>query len=91
MHPVSALAEYMMLTMNLVLEPGFKVSWDDIIICTPWMNKRLYNSTSEEDCCIWHQPLLVAGILTLLEVMMERCYGEFILNTAARAKKKASQ
>ena len=90
-HPASALVEYMMSTMNPVLEPGFKVSWDDIIIRTPWMNKRLYNSTSEEDCRIRHQALLVAGTSSPLEVAMERCYGEFILNAAAQAKKKASQ
>ena len=35
----SALVEYIMSTMNLVLEPGYKVSWDHVINCTPWMKQ----------------------------------------------------
>ena len=38
-HPASALAEYVMSTMNPVLEPGYKVSWDHVINHTPWMTK----------------------------------------------------
>ena len=50
----SSLAEYVISTMNLVLEPGYKVSWDHVIGQTPWMNKRLFNMTSEEDRRIQH-------------------------------------
>ena len=46
---LSALAEYVISTINLVLPPGFKVSWDHIITRTPWMRKCLFNSTSEEE------------------------------------------
>ena len=41
-HPASALAEYVMDTVNLGLEPGSKVSWEDVITRTPWMSKRLH-------------------------------------------------
>ena len=46
---VSALAEYVMSTINPVLPPGYKVSWDHVITRTPWMRKCLFNSTSEEE------------------------------------------
>ena len=49
MHPVSALAEYVMSTINPILPPGYKVSWDHVITCTLWMRKHLFNSTSEEE------------------------------------------
>ena len=87
----SALAEYVMSTMNPVLEPGYKVSLDHIINRTPWMTKRLFNTTSEEDRWIQHQPIPVVGILSKLKVTMEKCYSEHMLDTAAQEKKKASQ
>ena len=37
--PVSALAEYVFNTINLGLEPGSKITWDDVVIRTPWMVK----------------------------------------------------
>ena len=86
----SALTEYVMSTMNPVLELGYKVSWDHVINHTPWMNKKLFNMTSEEDHWIWRQAIPVVGISSVLEVAMERCYGEYILDTTAQAKKKAS-
>ena len=69
--PVSTLAEYVMSTINPVLEPGLEVSWKHIISHTPWMRKRLFNATSEEECQIRHQPIPVAGISSDLEVAME--------------------
>ena len=44
--PVSALVEYVMDTVNPGLEPGSKVSWEDVIIRTPWMSKRLHGMTT---------------------------------------------
>ena len=49
MHLVSTLAEYVMSTINPVLPLGYKVLWDHVITCTPWMKKCLFNSTSEEE------------------------------------------
>ena len=47
--PVSALAEYVMNTINPVPPLGYKVTWDHVITVTPWMKKCLFNFTSEED------------------------------------------
>ena len=48
-HLVSALAEYVMSTINPVLPLGCKVLWDHVITRTPWMRKCLFNLTSEEE------------------------------------------
>ena len=69
-HLVSALAEYIMNTINPILPLGCKVSWDHIITHTPWMRKYLFNSTSEEERRMSCQPILAAGILSDLEVAM---------------------
>ena len=37
------------------------------------------------------QPIPVAGISSDLEVAMEKCYNEHIMDTAAQEKKKALQ
>ena len=47
--PASALAEYVMDTVNLGLESGSKVSWEDIITRTPWMSKRLHSMTTRQE------------------------------------------
>ena len=44
--PVSTLAEYVLNTINLALEPGSKITWDDVIIRTPWMTKQLHGMTA---------------------------------------------
>ena len=89
--PVSALAEYVMNTINPVLPLGYKVMWDHVISRTPWMKKRLFSSTSEEDHRMCHQPIPVVGISSDLEVIMEKCYNEHIMDTAAQQKKKELQ
>ena len=43
---VSALAEYVLNTINPGLEPGSKVTWDDVVIRTPWMAKWLHSMTA---------------------------------------------
>ena len=88
-HLVSALAEYVMNTINPVLPLGCKVLWDHIITHTPWMRKRLFNSTSEEERRMRRQPIPVVGISSDLEVAMEKCYNEHIMDMAAQKKKKA--
>ena len=37
--PASALAEYVMDTVNPSLEEGYKVTWEQVIHLTPWMKK----------------------------------------------------
>ena len=90
-HPISALAEYVMNAVNPVLPPGYKVTWDHVITRTPWMKKRLFNFTSEEEQKMHCQAIPVAGILSDLEVAMEICYNQHIMDTAAQQKKKEQQ
>ena len=37
--PISTLAEYVLNTINLGLEPKCRITWDDIVIRTPWLSK----------------------------------------------------
>ena len=85
--PVSALAEYVMSTINPIFSLRCKVLWDHIITRTPWMRKCLFNLTSEEEQRIRRQPIPVVGISSDLEVAMERCYNEHVMDTAAQEKK----
>ena len=92
--PVSALAEYVLNIINLGLEPGYKISWDDVVIRTPWMSKRLQGMTSEEERKVHCQPIPVEGLSLELEVMLERPYSEHILSAplgkAKSPKEKSS-
>ena len=87
-HPASALTEYVMNALNPVLPTGHKVTWDHVITQTLWMKKRLFNFTSEEERKMCRQAIPVTGITSDLEVAMERCYNEHILNMATQQKKK---
>ena len=55
--PASALAEYVMDTVNPGLEPGSKVSWEDVITRTPWMSKRLHGMTTRQEQTVRRQAL----------------------------------
>ena len=81
--PVSALAEYVLNTINPGLEPGFKVTWDDVVVRTPWMTKRLHGMTGSQEVMVRRQPLPQPGVSSQLEVTLERLY------TAASAKLKS--
>ena len=87
-HPVSALAEYVMNAVNPVFPPGYKVTWDHVITHTPWMKKWLFNFTSEEEREMHHQAIPVVGISSDLEVAMEMCYKQHIMDMATQQKKK---
>ena len=82
--PVSALAEYVMNAVNLVLPPGYKVTWDHVITHTPWMKKQLFNFTSKEERKMCHQAIPVVDISSNLEVAMEMCYNQHIMDTATQ-------
>ena len=89
--PISALAEYVMNAVNPVLPPGYKVTWDHVITRTLWMKKQLFNFTSEEEQKMRCQAIPVVGISLDLEVAMEMCYNQHIMDTAAQQKKKGQQ
>ena len=89
--PISALAEYIMNAVNPVLPPGYKVTWDHVITHTLWMKKWLFNFTSEEEWKMHRQAIPVVGISSDLEVAMEMCYNQHIMDNAAQQKKKEQQ
>ena len=50
--PISALAEYVLNTINPGLEPGSKITWDDIVTRTPWMAKRLHGMMAAQEMTV---------------------------------------
>ena len=74
--PVSALAEYVLNTINPGLDSGSKITWNDVVTRTPWMAKRLQGMTAAQELTGQvHQALPVPG-----RVLRARsCFGEEIL------------
>ena len=77
-HPASALAQYMMDTVNPGLEPGSKVSWEDVITRTPWLTKRLHDMTTGQEQTFRSQALPMPGESSELEVLTEKLYTEYL-------------
>ena len=75
--PASALAQYVMDTVNLGLEPGSKVSWEDVITRTPWLTKRLHGMTAGQEQTVRCQALPMPGESSELEVLSEKLYTEY--------------
>ena len=75
--PASALAEYVMDTVNPGLEPGSKVSSEDVITRTPWMSKRLHSMTTGQEQTVRRQALPMPGESSELEVLSEKLYTEY--------------
>ena len=80
-YPISALAEYIFNTINPGLEPGSKITWDDIVIWTPWMAKWLHGMMAAQEKTVRRQALLVPGVSSELEITLERRYSEHILSS----------
>ena len=85
-HPVSALAEYVLNTINLGLDPGSKVTWDYVVIRTPWMTKQLHGMTAAQEMMVKRQALPVRGQSSELEVVLEKRYSEQLLHARGRGK-----
>ena len=75
--PASALVQYVMDTVNPGLEPGSKVSWEDVITRTPWLTKRLHGMTTGQEQTVRHQALPMPGESSELEVLSEKLYTEY--------------
>ena len=73
----SALAQYVMDTVNPGLEPRSKVSWEDVITRMPWMTKRLQNMTTGQEQTVRRQALPMPGESSELEVLSEKLYTEY--------------
>ena len=79
---MSALAEYIFNTINPGLEPGSKITWDDVVIQTPWMAKWLHGMTAVQEKTVRHQALPVPGMSSDLEIALERRYSKHILSSS---------
>ena len=84
--PVSALAEYVLNTINPGLDLGSKITWDDVVIRTPWLTKRLHGMTAAQEMTVRHQALPVQGESSELEVILEKRYSEQLLCSKGRGK-----
>ena len=84
--PISALAEYILNTINLGLDPGPKITWDDLVTRTPWMAKWLHGMTAAQEMTVRHQALPVQGKSSELEVILEKRYSEQLLHSKGRGK-----
>ena len=84
--PVSALEEYILNTINPGLDPGSKITWDDVVIQTPWMAKRLHSMTAVQEMTVRCQALPVQGESLDLEVILEKRNSEQLLCSKGRGK-----
>ena len=86
-HPISTLAEYILNTINPGLDPGSKITWDDVVIQTPWMAKQLHGMDGPaQEMMVRHQVLPVQGESSELEVILEKRYSEQLLHSKGRGK-----
>ena len=79
---ISALAEYVLSTINPGLETGSKITWDDIVIRTPWMAKQLHGMMAAQEKTVRCQALPVPGMSSELEIILERRYSKHILSSS---------
>ena len=84
--PISTLAEYVLNTINPGLDPGSKITSDDVVIPTPWMAKRLHGMTAAQEMTVRRQALPVQGESSELEVILEKRYSEQLLHSKGRGK-----
>ena len=80
------MAEYVLNTINLGLDPRSKITWDDVVIRTPWMAKRLHSMTAAQEMTVRRQALPVQGESSELEVILEKRYSEQLLRSKGRGK-----
>ena len=71
--PVSALAEYVVNTINPHLEEGCKVTWEEVVCRTPWIRKCLTGNNALVKQ-IRRQPILLEGHSSELEIVMDEYY-----------------
>ena len=84
--PISALAEYVLNTINPGLDLGSKITWDDVVTQTPWLTKWLHGMTATQEMSVKCQALPVPGESSELEVVLEKRYSEQLLRSKGRGK-----
>ena len=78
--------DYILNTINLGLDPGSKITWDDVVTRTPWMAKRLHGMTATQEMMVKRQALPIQGESSELEVVLEKRYSEQLLHSKGRGK-----
>ena len=71
--PASALAQYVMKSLNPVVPEDLRITWDQVVDWTPWVGKHL-EASEDESHTILRQPIRVAGEASNLELATEECY-----------------
>ena len=84
--PVSTLVEYVLNTINPGLDPGSKITWDDVVTRTPWLAKRLHGMKAAQEMTVKCQAPPVPGESSELEVILEKKYSEQLLHSKGRGK-----
>ena len=85
-HAISTVAEYLLNTINLGLDPGSKITWDDVVTRTPWLTKQLHGMMATQEMTVKRQALPVPGESSELEVVLEKRYSEQLLCSKGRGK-----
>ena len=78
--------EYILNTINPGLDPGSKITWDDVVTRTPWMAKQLHGLTAAQEMMVRCQALPVEGESLELEVVLEKRYSEQLLRSKGKGK-----
>ena len=84
--PISTLVEYVLSKINPGLDPGSKITWDDVVTRTPWLTKRLHGMMAAQEMTVKRQALPVPGESSELEVVLEKRYSEQLLHSKGRGK-----
>ena len=71
--PASALAQYVMKSLNHLVPKDLQITWEQIVERTPWVRKCL-DATEDESRAIFRQLIPVTGEVSALEVATEKCY-----------------
>ena len=70
--PISTLVEYILNIINPGLDPGSKITWDDVVTRTPWLTKRLHGMTAAQKMTVKRQALPVPGESSELKVVWRK-------------------
>ena len=84
--PISASVEYVLNMINPGLDPGSKITWDDVVTQTPWLTKQFHGMMAAQEMTVKRQALPVPGESSELEVVLQKRYSEQLLHCKGRGK-----
>ena len=83
--PTSALAQYVMKSLNHLVPEDLQITWEQVVERTPWVRKHL-DTTEDESCAIFRQPIPFTGEASALEVTTEKCYEREVEERSAASR-----